>query len=189
MSLIVDGFPKLRDPKIVVKEISKNFTFRGPFNKQHAKGDQTLLKSQSHHLCHICCSLWRQLICRKSLLLISKNLRVFLNIMTVDDKYFLLNRARLNFEHFQTTITFIPDVFPKLRTPKNVVKQISKNSTFRGSFEKQRVKGDETHLKSEGHHLYHIYWSLWRQLSWKNPLLAIWKFLRLFLHTLTANDK
>ena len=57
MSLIIDGFPKLRDPKIVVKEISKNFTFRGPFNKQHAKGDQTLLKSQSHHLCHICCSL------------------------------------------------------------------------------------------------------------------------------------
>ena len=38
MSLIADGFPKLRDPKIMVKEISKKFTFRGPFNKQHVKG-------------------------------------------------------------------------------------------------------------------------------------------------------
>ena len=38
MSLITDGFPNLRDPKIMVKEISEKFTFRGPFNKQHAKG-------------------------------------------------------------------------------------------------------------------------------------------------------
>ena len=34
---------------------------------------------------------------------------------------------RLNFERFETKMTFIPDVFPKFRTPKNVVNQISKS--------------------------------------------------------------
>ena len=74
---------------------------------------------------------------------------MFVNILTVHDKYSLLNRdnlrgqnqlqlsqkqktfseviaafskARLNFEHFQKKLTLITDVFPKLRTRKNVVK-------------------------------------------------------------------
>ena len=59
----------------------------------------------------------------------------------------------------------IADVFPKLRSPENVVDQISKKSRSRGTFEKQHVKGDQTLLKSEPHHLYYIHWSLWRQLS------------------------
>ena len=56
-------------------------------------------------------------------------------------------KTRLNFEHFQKNMTIIADVFPKLRTPKNVVKQISKKSPFRQPFEKQHVKGDQTILK------------------------------------------
>ena len=74
---------------------------------------------------------------------------MFVNILTVHDKYSLLNRdnlrgqnqlqlsqkqktfseviaafskARLNFEHFQKKLTLITDVFPKLRTRINVVK-------------------------------------------------------------------
>ena len=76
---------------------------------------------------------------------------MFVNILTADDKYYLLNRNNLrqpiqmqlsqrketfpelissflktvlNFEHFQKKMTLIADVFPKLQTPKNVVKQI-----------------------------------------------------------------
>ena len=76
---------------------------------------------------------------------------MFVNILTADDKYSLLNRNNLrqpiqmqlsqrketfpelissflktvlNFEHFQKKMTLIADVFPKLQTPKNVVKQI-----------------------------------------------------------------
>ena len=48
----------------------------------------------------------------------------------------------LKVEHFQKKMTLI--VIPKLRTPKNVVKQISKKSPFRGPFEKQHAKGDQT---------------------------------------------
>ena len=39
-------------------------------------------------------------------------------------------------------MTFIVDVFPKLRTVKNVVKQMSKKSRLRGPFDKQHGKGD-----------------------------------------------
>ena len=58
-------------------------------------------------------------------------------------------------------MTFIADVFPKLRTTKNVVKEISRMSHFRGPFDKQHVMGDQTLLNPERHNLYHIDWSLW----------------------------
>ena len=38
-------------------------------------------------------------------------------------------------------MTLIADAFPKLRTPKNVFKGISKKSSFRGPFGKQHVRG------------------------------------------------
>ena len=81
------------------------------------------------------------------------------------------------------------DVFPKLRIPKKVVKSISKESLFRGPFEKQHGKRVQTLLKSERKHFYHIYWSLWRQLTYKMSLLVIAKILRMFVTTLTADDK
>ena len=79
----------------MVKQISKKSTFRGPFEKQHVKEDQTLLRSKQHHLYHIYWSQWRQLSWNKSLLVICKVLRMFVNILTGDDKYFLVNRDNL----------------------------------------------------------------------------------------------
>ena len=123
--------------------------FYRPFEEQHGKRDQTLLKSDQHHLYYIFCSLRRQLSWRKSLLVTCKLLAMFVNILTTDDKYSLLNRdnlrqpiqmqlsqkektffqffyaiwkSRLNFEQFQKNMTIIADAFPKLRTPKNMVK-------------------------------------------------------------------
>ena len=69
-------------------------------------------------------------------------------------------KSILNFERFQKKTTLIDDVFPKLRTRKNVVKQISKKSPFRGRFDRQHAKRDQTLLKFEPHHLYHIYCSI-----------------------------
>ena len=37
-------------------------------------------------------------------------------------------------------MSLIADVFPKLRTPKNMVRSMPKNSCFRGSVEKQHGK-------------------------------------------------
>ena len=83
----------------------------------------------------------------------------------------------------------IPKVFPKLRTPKNIVTSMSKKSRFNGSFGKQHGKRAQTLLKFAWQHLYHIYWSLWRQLTFKKFLLVICKISRLFPNTLSADGK
>ena len=78
-----------------------------------------------------------------------KSLRLFVNTLTDDDNYCLLYRdnltqtiqmllsqkqqafseflspflkSTLNFEHFQKKMTLIADVFPKLPSPKNVIR-------------------------------------------------------------------
>ena len=66
---------------------------------------------------------------------------------------------------------------------------MSKKSRFRGPFDKQYGKWNQTVLKSEWHPFYHIYWSLWRQLTSKNSLLVIGKISGLFFNTLTAGQK
>ena len=46
MTLIADLFPKLRTPENVVRYMSKKSRFKGrPFDKQHGKLVQTLLRS------------------------------------------------------------------------------------------------------------------------------------------------
>ena len=57
-------------------------------------------------------------------------------------------------------MTLIDDVFLNLRTSKIVARQMSKNSRFKGPFDKLHGKRAETLLESERHHLYHIYSSL-----------------------------
>ena len=90
---------------------------------------------------------------------------------------------------FKKKITLIAEVFPKLRTSKNLVRSISKKSRFKGSFGKEHGKRAQTMLKFEWKHLYHIYWSLWRQLTWEKSLLVICKVSRLFPNTLSPNGK
>ena len=86
-------------------------------------------------------------------------------------------------------MTLIPYLFLSWRPPKNVVRSMSKKSSFRLPLEKQDGKRVPTLLKSERQHLYHIYWSMGRQLSCKKSLLLICKMLRLFVNTLSAVKK
>ena len=72
--------------------MSKNSPLRGPFNKQHGKVDQALVKSEPHHLYYIYWSLRGQLSWEKDFLVICKLLRHFFNTLTANDKYSLLNR-------------------------------------------------------------------------------------------------
>ena len=66
---------------------------------------------------------------------------------------------------------------------------MSKKSRFRESFEKQHGKRAQPLLKCASQHLYHIYWSVPRQLSWKKCLLVTCQILELLVKTLAANDK
>ena len=52
-------------------------------------------------------------------------------------------------------MTFIADLFPKLRTPKNVVRYMSKKSRFKGPFDRQHGKRVQL-LQSDPQHRYHI---------------------------------
>ena len=136
--------------------------------------------------------------------------------MTANDKYSLFNRGNL-LQHFQIQLyqnwkifsnffdhfwhsdsilniskkkmTLIADVFLNLRTGKNVVRWMSRKSSFRGPFDKWHAKQAETLLELERQHLYHIYWSLWRQFRLRKHLWVICKILGLFVNPFTVNDK
>ena len=56
--------------------------------------------------------------------------------------------SALNFEHFQKNWTFIADVFPKLRTTKNLLRQMSKSSRFREPVDRRHGKWAEALIQS-----------------------------------------
>ena len=50
MILVAHVFLNLLTPKNVVREMSKKFSFRGPFDKKHGKRAKRLLKPEPQHL-------------------------------------------------------------------------------------------------------------------------------------------
>ena len=75
--------------------MSKKSHFRGPFEKQHGKPGEALLKSASQHLYNIHWSLATKFIFKKSLLLTCQILGPLLNTLAADEKYPALNREHL----------------------------------------------------------------------------------------------
>ena len=65
----------------------KKLCFRKPFESQHAKVSEILLKSGWQQFCHIFQSLWKRLTLKMSVLVISEILGLFVNILTADDSY------------------------------------------------------------------------------------------------------
>ena len=53
-------------------------------------------------------------------------------------------------------MTFIADLFARLRTPKNVVRYMSKKSRSKGPFDRQHGKRVQTLLRSGSQRRYHI---------------------------------
>ena len=53
-------------------------------------------------------------------------------------------------------MTLIADLFPQLRTPKNLVRYMSKKSRFKRPFDRQHSKRVETLLQSGPQHRYRI---------------------------------
>ena len=56
--------------------------------------------------------------------------------------------SALNFEHFPKNWTFIADVFPKLRTTKNLLRQMSKSLRFREPLDRRHGKWAEALIQS-----------------------------------------
>ena len=171
MTLIAYIFLKLQTTKNVVRQMAKKSRFRRPLEKQHGKRSQTLLKSERLHFYHIHWSLRREWSWKKLLLVICKILGLFVNTLTADDKYSLLNRnnltqsiqmklskkqktvsdlfslsfkSRLIFKLFKKKVNPIAYGFPKLRIPVGVVRQIPKKFRFRRPYDKQHGKRSQT---------------------------------------------
>ena len=49
MTLLADLFPKLRTSEKGIRYMSKKSRFKGPFDRQHGKRVQTLLRSERQH--------------------------------------------------------------------------------------------------------------------------------------------
>ena len=86
-------------------------------------------------------------------------------------------------------MTVIADGFPKLPSPKKVIRWMSIKSGFGGQFENKHTKTVQRMLKSAPRYLYNICWSMWILFSWKKCVLVLCKILGLFLNTLTDDEK
>ena len=75
--------------------MSKKSRFRGPFEKQHGKRAQTLLKYASHHFYHIHWSLPSQLSSKNSFLLRCQILGLLVKTFAADEKCPVHNRGNL----------------------------------------------------------------------------------------------
>ena len=58
------------------------------------------------------------------------------------------SESALNFEHFQKKRIFIPYVFPKVPTTKNLLRQMSKSSRFREPVDRRHGKWAEALIQS-----------------------------------------
>ena len=90
---------------------------------------------------------------------------------------------------FKKKMTLIADLFLMLRSAKNMVSYMCKKSRLRLPFQKEHGKRVSPLLKSEGQNLYHIYWSMGRQLNCIKSLLVICKILTPFVNILNSVDK
>ena len=88
---------------------------------------------------------------------LSQKQKIFLQFFFFFFFFFAFLKFILGFNIFQKKMTFIVDVFPKLRAPKNVVRSMSKNSSLKGPFDRKHGKWVEEHLQSKPQHPYHIY--------------------------------
>ena len=95
MTLIPYLFLRVPPAKNVVTYMCKNSRFRLPLQKEHGKRVSTLIKFERQNLYHIYRSTRRQFTCKKSLLVICKSLRLFVNTTSAVDKCSLPNRDNL----------------------------------------------------------------------------------------------
>ena len=112
-----------------------------------------------------------------------KNGRLFLDFLLhfwyVDEIYNILRK----------TMSVLAEIFLKLLFPKVVATETSTKSCFRTPFGNQRINWFLTPLKVATDHYYPFFPWVSGKLSWKETALLWLKILRLFVNTLTADDK
>ena len=87
--------------------------------------------------------------------------------------YFLFHFRNINqiWNIFEKKKIVIANVFPKLQSVKNLVRELFKKHHFRTSFESQYVKRSHTLGKLTWEEFYHFFSSLWAEMIWKRSSL------------------
>ena len=145
-----------------------------------------------------------------------ENLGPFFNTLAADDKYsrrnmqnfqqqlqlhylknkrfslqFLLLFSNLGqiYNLSKKKVSLLVSVFPKLLTQKEVVTWRFKTPRSRTPFCNQRVHEFQTLSKQARNNDYPIVPWIWDKLSWRKCRLVKFEILRLFVNTLTTDDK
>ena len=161
-------------------------------------------------------SFWQRLCCKMSFLVTCEILRLFVNTLTVDDKYSLRNRENLrqtiemqfskkqrsfkwyftgflkstsNFEHFEKKkMTLRAPVLPNLRIVKHVVRWIFKIPVSQHSSKMSMIKGPK-HCWNLQDRCFIRFFHQFAGGCVVKSLLVISKVVGLFVNILTANGK
>ena len=112
-----------------------------------------------------------------------KNERLFLDFLL---KFW---NVREIYKYLKKRMRVLAYLFPELLFRKDVATETSRSSSFRTPFGNQRVNGFETPLTGATHHYYTFFPWISGKLSWKKTTLLWLKILRLFVNTLTADEK
>ena len=75
--------------------MQKKPSVRTLMESQDVKESEILLKSARKYFCHIFYSLLKEISSKNSVLVVSEMLRLFVNILTPDDKYSLAVKVRV----------------------------------------------------------------------------------------------
>ena len=137
MTLIRYLFLTLPPVKNMVRYMSKKSRFRLPFQKEHGKRVSTLFEFERQNLYHIYWSTRLQFSSERSLLVICKSLRLFVNTMSAVDKCSLFNTDNLMQSiHIQLSqkVKFFSEFFP--------------------AFSKSRLNFEHFEKKDEAHNLF-----------------------------------
>ena len=160
-------------------------------DSHHVKVGKRLLRSPRQFFCHIFWSLWENISSKKSFLVVSEILRLFLTywhpmtsilshlkpMFNATKAYAIISKSKnvlwLSFLHFRKLnkiwITMKKKMslgvyfFLKLLTAKSGVTSMPNEPRIGTLMERQHVKGSETLLKSGRKYLSHIFWLLWKK--------------------------
>ena len=113
-------------------------------------------------------------------------LGVFVNTLTADDKYPVLD---CNLNIFKKKKIVLANVFRKLQTVKDLVRALSKKHSFRTFSRVNMLKRSQTLVKLAWEHFCHISSFLWEEMICKISPLVKFDILGVFADTLTADDK
>ena len=73
--------------------MTKKLRVRTLMGSQHDQGSKTLVKSVQQYFCHYVWSLWKKISFQNFVLVVSQISRLFVNILTPDEKYSLSVKA------------------------------------------------------------------------------------------------